>query len=78
MKPSTIINTLKVKLYLGSVRKEGVINQAIELQQEYLFAESGRNIEILCNLTERYWQQLQIDEANDLFYRRQITIQKII
>jgi len=54
MKPSTIINILKVKLYLGNKRKEGVANEAIKLQEEYLVVEAGRTISISYKKENRY------------------------
>ena len=36
MTPSTIIDMLKAKLYIGNIRKEGVAKEAIDLQEEYL------------------------------------------
>jgi len=56
MKPSTIIDTLKAKLYLENVRKEGVAQSAIRLQEEYLAVEAGRRVSIPHNPEERYWQ----------------------
>ena len=41
MEPSTIINILKAKLYLGNKRMEGVANEVIKLQEEYLIVEAG-------------------------------------
>jgi len=36
MKPTTIIDMLKAKLFLGNVRRKGVTYVAIKLQEEYL------------------------------------------
>ena len=52
MKPFIIIDTLKAKLYLGNIRKEGVANNAIRLQEEYLKVEAGREISVPYNLEE--------------------------
>ena len=58
MKPSTIIDTLKAKLYLGNVRQGGVASNAIKLQEEYLIVEAGRAVHIPYDPEERYWQRL--------------------
>jgi len=74
MKPSTIIDTLKAKLYLGNVQRAGVAQSAIRLQEEYLAVEAGRGVSIPYNPEDRYWQRLWIDEVNDLFYKRQLNL----
>ena len=53
MIPSTIINMLKAKLYIGNVRREGVAKEAIDLQEEYLRVEAGREISVAYNPKER-------------------------
>ena len=58
MKPSTIIDTLKAKLYLGNVRRAGVAHSAIRLQEEYLAIEAGRGVSIPYDPEDRYWQRL--------------------
>ena len=55
IKPSTIIDTLKAKLYLGNVRRGGVTSNAIKLHEEYLLVEAGRALWIPYDPEERYW-----------------------
>ena len=43
---ATIIVVLKAKLYLGNVRTRGVINEAVQLHEEYLAIEAGRTIDL--------------------------------
>ena len=52
MKPSTIIDILKAKLYLGNARRKGVTYEAIKLQEEYLKVEAGCEINIPYNPQE--------------------------
>ena len=54
MKPSTIIDTLKAKLYLGNVRRARVVHSAIRLQEEYLAVEAGRGVSIPYDPEDRY------------------------
>ena len=58
MKPSTIVDALKAKLYWGNMRRGGVASEAINLHEEFLMVEAGRAVTILCNLKERHWQKL--------------------
>ena len=74
MKPSTIIDILKAKLYLGNVRRKDVTYAAIKLQEEYLKVEAGREINIPYDPQEQYWQKLWIDEVNDVFFERNIRL----
>ena len=69
MKPSTIIDILKAKLYLGNVRRKGVVNKGIKLQEEYLKVEAGREISMPYNPEKRYQKKLQIDKVNKQFIR---------
>ena len=55
MKPSTIIDILKAKLYLGNVRRKDVTYAAIKLQEEYLKVKAGREINIPYDPQEWYW-----------------------
>ena len=72
--PSTIINMLKAKLYIGNVRREGVAKEAIDLQEEYLRVEAERKISIAYNPKEHYWKKLWIDEVSDMFHSRGIKL----
>ena len=74
MKPSTIINILNAKLYLGNKRMEGVANEAIKLQEEYLVVEAGRTISVSYKKENRYWKKLWIDEVSDMFSYRKISL----
>ena len=74
MMPSTIINMLKAKLYIGNKRKGGIVKEAIELQEEYICVELGREISISYDPKERYWEKLWIDKVSDMFSTRGIKI----
>ena len=76
MRPSTIIDMLKAKQYLGHKRMNSIANQSIQLQEEYLKVESGRDTNLLYDPSERYWKKLWIDEVNDMFYRRKIELHR--
>ena len=41
---STIINVLRAKLCIGNIRMNRIAKESIELQEEYLCAEAGRNV----------------------------------
>ena len=49
MIPSTLIAILKAKFYLGNKWKEGLANDAIIVQEEYLQVEADRAISIKYN-----------------------------
>ena len=71
---STIMNMLRAKLYLSNKQKEGIANEVIKLQEEYLVVESGRMIGICYNKDDRYWKKLWIDKVSDMFSSRNISL----
>ena len=72
--PSTIRNMLKAKLYIGNMRKEGIAKEAINLQEEFLSVEAGREISISYDPKEHYWKKLWIDKVSDMFSTRGIKL----
>ena len=54
MKLTTIIDMLKAKLFLGNVRRKGVMYVAIKLQEEYLKVEAGSKISFPYDPHKRY------------------------
>ena len=54
MLPSTIIATLKIKLYIGNKRRLGNSAEALKIQEEYQVIEAGREIVLGENLEQRY------------------------
>ena len=74
MVPLTIISLLKAKLYLSNIRVKCTTYQAISVQEEYQQIKAGWNIHVGYNPSDRYWKSIWVDEVNDLFYNRNISI----
>ena len=45
---------LKAKLYISNKRKGGIAKEAIDLQEEYIRVEAGREISVSYNPKEHY------------------------
>ena len=58
MKPSTIIDMLKAKQYIGHRRMNSIAQESIKLHQEFLTVELGRELRFPYNPKERYWNKL--------------------
>ena len=54
IKPSTIIDMLKAKQYIGHKRMNSIVQESIKLQEEYLIVESGRELRFPYDPSERY------------------------
>ena len=70
MKPNTIIEMMKLKLYLGNKRKVGNANEAIIAQEDMRNIEAGRNVQMGEDPQKRYWKETWIDEVSDLLWYR--------
>ena len=75
MLPSTIIATLKLKLYIGNKRRLGNSAEALKIQEEYQVIEAGREIVLGENPEQRYWKKMWIDEVNDELWKRNIKLE---
>ena len=53
--PSTIVDELKLKLFIDNMRKRGNAENSIQCQLEYQVAEAGRNIKFGKNPKLRHW-----------------------
>ena len=56
---------LKLKQYIGNIRKGGNVGDSIKLQEDYQYIEVGRRIKLGENPKYRYWKKTWIDEIND-------------
>jgi len=74
MDPNTIMDTLKLRLYLGNKRKKGNAYEALRAQEELLQVDAGRRVNKGENPKDRYWKVTWVDEVNDLLWIRKITI----
>ena len=75
MKPNTIIDMMKLKLYLGNKRKLGNTNEAVVAQEDMRNIEAGRNVKMGEDPHKRYWKETWIDEVSDLLWEREINLQ---
>ena len=75
MLPSTLIAMLKIKLYVGNIRKLGHATDSIKMQEDYQEIEAGRNIRLGENPKMRYWKKTWIDEVSEELWKRQATFQ---
>ena len=73
--PSTLIAMLKIKLYIGNIRKLGHATDSIKMQEDYQEIEAGRNIRLGENPKMRYWKKTWIDEVSEELWKRQATFQ---
>ena len=74
MIPQTILDMLKLKLYIGNKRKKGNAANMVKAHKEIQYIEVGRNTRISRNLINRYQKAMWIDEVNDLLQHRKIEI----
>ena len=68
MSLNTIIDTLKLKLFVGKKWKTGNTCDLIKIQKDYQKIEAGRNLIIGKNSELHYWKEIWIDEVNDLLW----------
>ena len=74
MKPNTIIEMMKLKLYLGNERKAGNANEAVITQEDMRNIEAGRNVQMGEDPQKRYWKETWIDEVSDLLWYRKLSL----
>ena len=63
--PSTLIAVLKLKLYVGNIRKLGNAADSIKVQKGYQEVEAGRVVTLGENPNLRYWKKTWIDEVKN-------------
>jgi len=74
MTPRTMIEMLKLKLYIGAKRLKKNAGDAVQAQIDMVYEEAGRNFEIGENPKRRYWKETWVDEVNDLLWRREMQL----
>ena len=74
MEPSTIVDVLKLKLFIGSMRKRGNSANYTQCQLEHQVVEAGRNIRLGENPKLRHLNKTWVDEINDLLWKRDIAL----
>ena len=74
MAPKTIIDTMKLKLYIGNVRRIGNATQALDIHHDFQQIEAGRNCTIGEDSKNVYWKETWIDEVNQLLWQRKMSI----
>ena len=75
MSPRTIIDILKLKLFIGNKQKTGNAYDSIKIQEDYQQIEASRNITIGENSELRYWKETWIDEVNDLLWEQKLRLE---
>ena len=76
MAPKTILDTMKLKLYIGNVRRNGNAGKAIEIHQDFRQIEAGRNCQIGENPNRTYWKETWIDEVSRLLWDRKMSVEQ--
>ena len=74
MEASTIIDVLKLKLFIGNMRKRGNAENSMQFQLEHQLVEAGRKIRLGENPKLRHWHKTWFDETNDLLWKTHIAL----
>ena len=74
MTPSTIIDILKLKMHVGNKQKKRNVVDAVSAQENMQKEEARQNIIIGENSEQRYQKAMQIDQINNLLWKRYIQL----